>query len=195
MNHDPDNILGGYESLILQIDDNAALLISKGYDPTALKTPLLAKSGVLREDRRVRNNLAADLETAQTKYDKDGDDSYALLSDGIDIVAGVVGKKTAKGQQILNIRKDITGATKQYKGPPVESSSSSSLGCGNGSSSSSSSSNGGGDSSSSSSGNDSSSSSSGDSSSSSSGGDSSSSSSGDSSSSSSSEDSSSSSSS
>ena len=174
MNYDPDQILGGYESLLQQIDDNAALLLIKGYDPTALKNPLLAKSGVLREDKRVRNNLTADLETAQTKYDKDGDDSYALLSDGIDIVAGVVGKKTAKGQQILNIRKDITGATKQYKGAPLESSSSSSLGCGNGSSSSSSSGGGssssssGGDSSSSSSGGDSSSSSSGDSSSSSS---------------------------
>ena len=178
MNYDPDQILGGYESLLQQIDDNAALLLTKGYDPNALKAPLLAKSGVLREDRRVRNNLAADLETAQKQYDKDGDESYTLLSDGIDIVAGVVGKKTAKGQQILNIRKDITGATKQYKGDALPTSSSTSDSSSSNSSSSSSS------------GDDSSSSSSGDSSSSSSGGDSSSSSSGDSSSSSSSEDSS-----
>ena len=129
--YDPEEILGGYDSLVQIIDDDVAFLLTKGVTAATIKAPLVANRGILSEDKRDRNNKKASLAGSQTKFENDGNSLYDALSDAIDSLAGIFGKKTPKGKQILAIR---TGIVKSKRRQNRSSSSSTS---GGGSSSSS----------------------------------------------------------
>jgi uncharacterized membrane protein YgcG len=146
MSIDPEELLGSIDTLIQFIDDNTAALTAKGLAPATIKASLTGIRTDLFGKFTTRNNARTALTNAQTLFETAGNTNYKTFSDAIDIVAGAMGKLTAEGKQVQNMRKNVTGSNKQGGG----SSSSSSSSSGGGSSSSSSSGGGGGSSSSSS---------------------------------------------
>ena len=121
----PDEILGAYDGLILIIDDNVPFLLSKGVTAATVKAPLVASRGLLSADKFDRDNKKAALAGSQTKYEGDGASVYDQLSDAIDTLAGIFGKKTAKGKQILALRTGVIGKKKKASSSSTSGSSSS----------------------------------------------------------------------
>lgn len=171
MQPDPEELTGSLLGFMSFITEQMQTLTDKGIEPTIIYTNMEAAQLELSAAKALRDDARTTLTNAQADYESAAALHYAAFSDAVTLLAGAMGKATAEGQQVLNLRKNVTGARSRRSGQSSSSSTSSS-------SDDSSSSSSGDDSSSSSSGDDSSSSSGEESSSSSSGEESSSSSSG-----------------
>jgi hypothetical protein len=126
MNIDPEELLGSLDTLSKFIDDNAAALTAKGITGATIKTSLTAIRTDMFPKFTTRNNARTALTNAQNLFEKSARDNYKTFSDAVDIVAGAMGKLTAEGKQVQNMRHNVTGSGHHHSSSSSNNNSSSS---------------------------------------------------------------------
>ncbi len=134
---DPEEFLGSLDTLIKFIDDNTAAITAKGVTSATVKTSLTGIRADVFAKKTARDNQRTTLTNSQKAFELSATNNYTTFSDAVDLLSGAMGKKTAEGKQVLNTRKNVTGANKRGSSSSSNSSSSSSSGSDSSSSSSS----------------------------------------------------------
>lgn len=107
---DPDLLHSNFDSLTTFITDNSAALIAKGLVPTTVSASLAGGNADLTAKKKTRDADKTALETSQQAYVGSAATQYKIFSNGVDVVAGALGKETPLGKQVLQFRKNVTGA-------------------------------------------------------------------------------------
>lgn len=95
------------------ITNNSATITAKGSTPATLTANLNSISSDLSAKKGLRDLKKTDLGVAQAAYATSATNNYTSFSDLIDNLAGIVGKKTPAGQQVLGYRKHLNATAKK----------------------------------------------------------------------------------
>lgn len=107
---DPDLLHSNFDSLTAYIADNGAALTAKGLVPATVSASLAGADTDLTAKKKVRDADKTALEISQQAYVGSATVNYKTFSNGVDVVAGALGKDTPAGKQVLQFRKNVTGA-------------------------------------------------------------------------------------
>jgi hypothetical protein len=116
---DPDLLHSALDNFSTFVDDNDALLTSKGVTTATVKTNLTTINTDLTGKKKVRDTEKTTLATAQQAFAASAAANYTSFSDAIDAVAGALGKKTPSGKQVLGYRKHVLGGKHPTPAEPV----------------------------------------------------------------------------
>jgi hypothetical protein len=116
---DPDLLHSALDNFSTFVDDNDALLTSKGLTTATVKTNLTNINTDLTGKKKVRDNQRTSLTTAQQAFAASAAVNYTAFSDAIDSVAGALGKKTPSGKQVLGYRKHVLKGKHATPSEPV----------------------------------------------------------------------------
>ena len=95
---------------VLTHPTNAALLVAKKVPVSDIVEALTAKKGILVATGATQESCKTSLKLATQDVTKASTGLYDEFSSRIDAVAGLVGKKTPLGEQILKLRADLLRA-------------------------------------------------------------------------------------
>ncbi len=101
------------------ITNNSAAITAKGAVPATFAANLTAIQSDLSGKKGVRDNQKTVLATAQQNFAGSAAANYTAFSDLIDAVAGVVGKHTPAGEQVLGYRKHLNATTSHASSTPA----------------------------------------------------------------------------
>ncbi len=125
MSYKSNELLGAADKLIQFITDNTPDLTAKNVTPGPLNTSLSNAKTDLVQKETLQETKKGELKTATQNYDTAAGLFYDLISSDIDVCAGALGKKSAKGKQVLAIRKQLnkgksggSGSTPGTSGTP-----------------------------------------------------------------------------
>ena len=107
---DPDLLHSNFDSLTALITDNGATLAAKGLTPATVTASLSGANTDLTAKKKDRDADKTTLATSQKAYADSAAINYKAFSNGVDEVAGALGKETPLGKQVLQYRKNVTGA-------------------------------------------------------------------------------------
>jgi hypothetical protein len=116
---DPDLLHSNLDSLIAYVTDNSAALTAKGLNATMVQTNLTAINGDLTTKKTARDNQKTQLTVSQQAFAASAATNYTAFSNAVDTVAGALGKSTPAGKQVLNYRKNVTGANHHASHEPA----------------------------------------------------------------------------
>jgi hypothetical protein len=107
MAYKSNELLGAADKLIQFITDNIAELTAKNVTPGPLSTSVAnAKTDTLQKET-AQEAIKQQMKALTAAYELSAQMLYDLLSSIIDVCAGALGKKSAKGKQVLAIRKQL----------------------------------------------------------------------------------------
>lgn len=107
MAYKSNELLGAADKLSQFITDNTADLTAKNITPGPLNTSVgNAKTDTL-EKETVQEAKKQEAKAATAAYEASAKSLYDLMTSVIDVCAGALGKKSAKGKQVLAIRKQL----------------------------------------------------------------------------------------
>ena len=107
MGYKSNELLGAADKLSQFITDNTAELTAKNITPGPLNTSVgNAKTDTLQKETS-QEAKKQEARAATAAYDLSAGSLYDLVSSVIDVCAGALGKKSAKGKQVLAIRKQL----------------------------------------------------------------------------------------
>ncbi len=107
---DPDLLHSNFDSLTSFITDNGAALTASGLVPATVMTNLAGADTDLTAKKKVRDANKTALAISQQTFADSAAVNYKTFSNGVDVVAGALGKETPLGKQVLQFRKNVTGA-------------------------------------------------------------------------------------
>jgi len=116
---DPDLLHSNLDSLIAYVTDNSATLTAKGLNAAMVQTNLTAINGDLTTKKTARDNQKTQLTVSQQAFAASAATNYTAFSNAVDTVAGALGKSTPAGKQVLNYRKNVTGASHHASHEPA----------------------------------------------------------------------------
>ena len=116
---DPDLLHGVLDNVIACVNDNSAALTAKGVTPANIVTNLTAIRDDLQTKKDARDKQKTALLVCQKAFNKSATDNYDAFSDAVDSLAGLLGKKSPAGKQILGYRKHITGSDQRSSAQPA----------------------------------------------------------------------------
>jgi hypothetical protein len=119
---DPDLLHSNLDSLITYVEENSALLTTKGLNPATIQTNLTTVNDDLTGKKGKRDAKKTELTTLQQTYADSAATNYTAFSNAVDIVAGALGKETPAGKQVLHYRKNVTGANHHASPAPAPAS-------------------------------------------------------------------------
>jgi hypothetical protein len=115
----PDLLHSNFDSLTAFITDNGAALTAKGLDPATVTARLSGANTDLTAKKKDRDTNKTALATSQQAYSDSAAMNYKTFSNGVDEVAGALGKETPLGKQVLQYRKNTTGANHHASPQPA----------------------------------------------------------------------------
>jgi hypothetical protein len=118
---DPDLLHSNFDSLTAFITDNGATLTAKGLNDDTVKASLSGANDDLTGKKKERDANKTALATSQQAYADSAAVNYKAFSNGVDEVAGALGKETPLGKQVLQFRKNVTGASHHASPQPAPS--------------------------------------------------------------------------
>ena len=116
---DPDLLHSNFDSLTTFITDNGATLTAKGLNPATVTANLSGANNDLTEKKKDRDADKTTLATSQQAYADSAAVNYKTFSNEVDVVAGALGKETPLGKQVLQFRKNVTGANHHASPQPA----------------------------------------------------------------------------
>ena len=105
---------------VLTHPTNAALLVAKKVPVSDIVEALTAKKGILVATSATQESCKTSLKLATQDVTKASTGLYDEFSSRIDAVAGLVGKKTPLGEQILKLRVELLRAANTRKAKDTE---------------------------------------------------------------------------
>ena len=107
MGYKSNELLGAADKLNQFITDNTAELTAKNITPGPLNTSITnAKTDTVQKET-AQEAKKQEAKAATTAYDLSAKSLYDLMTSVIDVCAGALGKKSAKGKQVLAIRQQL----------------------------------------------------------------------------------------
>ena len=116
MSYKSNELLGAADKLNQFITDNTAELTAKGVTPAGLGTSVTNAKNDTNAKEGIQEAKKGELKTASNNYDTSANALYDLMTSVIDLCAGALGKKSAKGVQALAIRKQLNKSKKTGAG-------------------------------------------------------------------------------
>lgn len=107
MAYKSNELLGAADKLIQFITDNIADLTAKNVTPGPLSTSVSNLKDLTVQKETSQEAKKQELKASTAAYELTAQMLYDLLSSIIDVCAGALGKKSAKGKQVLAIRKQL----------------------------------------------------------------------------------------
>lgn len=104
-----DDVLGFGDLLRAAANEHKAKLIAKEYDPTAKIASTATASAALGTAKIQTKAKHDEAEAMTTSTDELKQSYYETLSSWCDMMAGALGKKSAEGSAILEIRANLAG--------------------------------------------------------------------------------------
>ncbi|HUZ07924.1 MAG TPA: hypothetical protein VMV89_10610 [Candidatus Paceibacterota bacterium] len=114
---DPDLLHSNFDSLTAYITDNGTTLTAKGLNPATVQASLAGADTDLTAKKKDRDADKTALTISQQAYADSASVNYKTFSNGVDVVAGALGKETPAGKQVLQFRKNVTGADRHHAHP------------------------------------------------------------------------------
>ena len=116
---DPDLLHSNFDSLVTFITDNGATLTAKGLTPATVTASLSGANTDLTAKKKDRDADKTALAVSQKAYADSAAINYKAFSNGVDEVAGALGKETPLGKQVLQYRKNVTGSNHHASPQPA----------------------------------------------------------------------------
>lgn len=113
-NIDPDLLHSNFDSLTAYITSNGATLTAKGLVPATVQASLAGANTDLTAKKKIRDDAKTALTVGQQNYAASASVNYKTFSNGVDVVAGALGKETPEGKQVLQYRKNVTGSDRHH---------------------------------------------------------------------------------
>ena len=102
--HTAHALAGAIDSLLETIPQNAAALAAKDFNPAPLVTALTARRDELLQTQSRQDNLNTDYRNAVTAANRARKEGFEQLTNAVEMLSGLLGKKTAVAGQVRQIR-------------------------------------------------------------------------------------------
>ncbi len=107
------------DNVITCVNDNAAVLTTKGLTPATIAANLTTIKDDLGGKKTDQDKQKTTLAVSQQAFAKSAAGYYTAFSDIIDNAAGALGKKTPAGKQVLHYRHHVTGSDQHASPQPA----------------------------------------------------------------------------
>ena len=125
MHVDPDELLGVLKQAETLVDNNTVTITAKGYNAAVIKGTFTAIYARLFPLKTERDRIKALLKDAQGAFAGGTPAGYKEFSEGIDLLAIILGTGTGPGKQALELRHQLMDNSKLHDHGGSSSSSSS----------------------------------------------------------------------